>query len=325
MPTLAANHRVSSAKIPYNDLPELVRLCFENREADIGRFLRRHLSGISPDTFRALADELDGRRSASSSIDDDLMALLADGAARYVTRVEERGLTLPPHGTFQVALIIVGDCASGSLDQDFLRLLNSNNPRLTGWPVWLDSSGFSDPLSRPYVLDNGWEALIVSLGRDFGSEHIDFMRKIPNGRFYLRRGLQDDLARHDRAPVPLTTLDFGLTVLRTAESIAVGRSFANAMACDPETTTLEFAFKWTELRGRTLSSWANSSRYLSGERQAVQDVITVKVSVPLFSAPETIAEQTHSVVSQVFALFDGFEISISVVDDLVTRLLERRL
>lgn len=323
--TLVANNRVSSAKIPYSDLPELVRLCFENREADIGRFLRRHLSGVSPETFRALADELDGRRSTTPSIDDDLVAFLADGEARYLSRVQERGLALPPHGTFEVALIIVGDCTSGSLDQEFLRLLDSNNPRLTGWPVWLDSSGFSGSASRPYVLDDGWEALIVSLDRGLGSDHIDFMRKMPTGRFYLRRGLQDDLAHHDRAPEPLSTLDFGLTVLRTAEAIAVGRAFANAMTCDPETTTLEFAFKWTGLRGRTLSSWANSSRLLSVQRQAVQDVITSRVSVPLFSAPETVTEQTHAVVSRVFALFDGFEIGVTVVDDLVTRLLERRL
>jgi len=323
--TLAANNRVSSAKIPYSDLPELVRLCFENREADIGRFLRRHLSGVSPETFRSLADELDGRQSTSSSIDDDLIALLADGEARYLSRVTERGLTLPPHGTFEVALIISGEFASGTLDQQFLRLLDSNNPRLTGWPVWLDSSGFSDRTSQPYVLDDGWEALIVSLKQGFGSDHIDFMRKMPSGRFYLRRGLEDDLARHDRAPQLLTAFDFGLTVLRTAEAIAVGRAFAKAMRCNPETTTLEFAFRWTGLKGRTLSSWANSSRYLSVERKAVQDAITVRVSVPLFSAPETMTEQTYAVVSRVFALFDGFEIGVAVVDDLVTRLLERRL
>jgi hypothetical protein len=323
--TLAANNRVSSAKIPYSDLPELVGLCFDNREADIGRFLRRHLSGVASDTFRALADELDGRKSAGPSIDDDLASFLADGEARYVSQLKERGLILPPHGTFEVALIIVGDCASGTLDQEFLRLLDTNNPRLTGWPVWLDSSSFSDASSRPYVLDDGWEALIASLDRGLGSDHIDFMRKMPSGRFYLRRGLQDDLARHDRAPEPLKALDFALTVLRTAEAIAVGRAFANAMKCDPEMTTLEFAFRWTGLKGRTLSSWANPERYLSGERKAVQDEITVRLSVPLFSAPETVAAQTYSVVSRLFAIFEGVEISAAVVDDLVTRLLERRL
>lgn len=323
--TLTSNNRASSAKIPYNDIPEMMRLCFENREADIGRFLRRHLSGLSSHTFRALADELDGLKFPNPSIDDDLVTFLADGEERFLTRVKARGLTLPPHGTFEVALIIVGGSGSGTLDQEFLRLLDSNNPRLTGWPVWLDSSGFSDRSSRPYVLDDGWEALIASLDRGFGGDQIDFMRKMPSGRFYLRRGLQDDLARHDRAPMPLTTLDFGLTVLRTAEAMAVGRAFANAMNCDPETTTLEFAFRWTGLQGRTLSSWADTSRFLSVERRAVQNVITVRASVPLFSAPETVSEHTYSVVSRVFALFDGFEIADTVVDDLVTRLLERRL
>lgn len=323
--TLSSNNRVSSAKIPHGDLPELVRLCFENREADIGRFLRRHLSGLKPDTFRALADELDGQQSAGPSIDDELISLLADGEARFSGRVQERGLTLPPHGTFEVALILVGNCEHGSLDQEFIRRLDSNNPRLTGWPVWLDSSNFSDPSARPYVLDDGWEALIASLERDFGSDHIDYMRKVPTGRFYLRRGLQDDLTHSDRGPEPLTKLDFGLAILRTAEAIAVGRAFAQSMSCDPESTALEFAFRWEGLQGRTLSSWASPERHLSVERQAVQNIVTCRVSVPLLSAPETISEQTHDIVSRLFVLFDGFEISFSVVDEMVTRLLERRL
>ena len=40
---------------------------------------------------------------------------------------------------------------------------------------------------------------------------------------------------------------------------------------------------------------------------------------------EVADEQAYFVVSRVFALFGGFEISAAVVDDLVTRLLERRL
>jgi hypothetical protein len=37
---------VSSASAGWKDWPRLVEICFDNREADIGRFLRRHLSSI---------------------------------------------------------------------------------------------------------------------------------------------------------------------------------------------------------------------------------------------------------------------------------------
>ena len=48
--TLAANGIPSSALARPQDWPEIVELCFNNREADVGRFLRRQLAGhcISP-------------------------------------------------------------------------------------------------------------------------------------------------------------------------------------------------------------------------------------------------------------------------------------
>ncbi|KQI72444.1 hypothetical protein AN191_09795 [Loktanella sp. 5RATIMAR09] len=323
--TLQANNRVSSAKIPHRDLPELVRLCFENREADIGRFLRRHLSGLTPDTFRAMAGELGGRLDTSPSVDEDLMSFLSEGKTKFFNRVNETGVQLPSHGSFEVALNLVGRCNTGKLNREFLRLLDSSNPTLTGWPIWLDSSGFQDASSQPYVLDGGWEALILSLNDDWGGKHLDFMRKEPSGKFYLRRALEDDLTSSKRGPQPLTKLDFGISVLRVAEAIAVGRAFSHAMSCDPESTTLEFAFRWSGLKGRALSSWANPARYLSGTARAQQDSVTSRISVPLITAPETIVDQTHAVVSELFAVFEGYEMSRAVVDDLVTRLIERKL
>ena len=324
--TLQANNRVSSAKIPFSDLPELVSICFDNREADIGRFLRRHLSGLSPDVLRTFVKEIGGQATARPSVDEALVMLLDDGKARFSQAVLDRQVTLPPHGSFEVGLIMMGSHTSASItDRQFLGLLERSNPSLTGWPIWLDSSNFHEALDRPYVLDDGWEALIVSLESGWMSDYIDFMRKEPSGRFYLFRGLQDDLSNTERAPQPLTELDFGLAVLRTAEAIAVGREFATALGYNVDDTVLEFAFRWQGLKGRTLSAWANPSRHLSAKRRAMQDAITCRVSVPLISAPETTVEQTHAVVSRLFALFDGFELSIQVVDDLVMRLLERRL
>lgn len=151
------------------------------------------------------------------------------------------------------------------------------------------------------------------------------MRKDPNGLFYLRRGLQDDLSLSDRRPTPNSSMDFVLVILRVAEVIAVGRAFARALGCSEEDTMLEFAFRWRGLHGRTLTSWANPGRLLSEQRQSVQDTAVCRVTVPLITAPETTVEHTQVVVDQLFALFDGFQISTNVTKDLVTRLLERRL
>ena len=323
--TLQANHRVSSAKIPYGDWADMMRVCFDNREADIGSFVRRHLSGISPDLFRAFADGLTGRADTQPNVEEALVTLLDGGEASYHAAIQGRQLDLPAHGSCEVGLILSGEVPPHPNNREFLYSLDRSNPRLTGWPIWLDTFGFQDRLARPYVLNDGWEALVVSVeGNEFGN-HIDFMRKEPAGRFYLRRALQDDMSRNDRAPPPCTELDFGLAIVRTAEAIAVGRSFATSMGCDPESTILEFAFRWKGLRGRALSSWANSARHLSVTAHAVQDTITCRVSVPLISAPDTMVDQTNQVVTPLFALFGGFELSRSVVEGLVIKLLERRL
>ena len=36
----------------------IMEVCLDNREADIGRFVRRHLSGVAPDELRAAIQEL---------------------------------------------------------------------------------------------------------------------------------------------------------------------------------------------------------------------------------------------------------------------------
>ena len=117
-----------------------------------------------------------------------------------------------------------------------------------------------------------WEALIVILPAEW-SRHVDFMRLDPKGRFYLRRALQDDISGSNRAPKPLSALDFALPILRVAEAIAVGIAFAKAMGCAVETTLLAFAFQWTQLRGRELVSWARQERLIIPGRHAYQNEV----------------------------------------------------
>src|SRR5262249_34537235 len=44
--TLKAGDVVSSAEVQPGDWPELMQICMDNRGADIGRFVRRHLAGL---------------------------------------------------------------------------------------------------------------------------------------------------------------------------------------------------------------------------------------------------------------------------------------
>ena len=97
------------------------------------------------------------------------------------------------------------------------------------------------------------------------------------------------------------------------------------MGCDPEYTGLEFGFRWTRLRGRQLSSWAQPRRYISSGRQPYQDEVLSRVTIPLETPDNALAQYVVTVIRPLFEVFDGFEISNEVVEDLVQQLTERRL
>ncbi|MBD2412174.1 hypothetical protein FACHB389_07400 [Nostoc calcicola FACHB-389] len=321
--SLNSNNIVSSSEPRCNDWERVINLCFENREADIGRFLRRHLGGLTPSLLREFASTIAQAIQPEESIEDILRPYLQESVERFNSVVKERSLNLPEHGNWQVALIIIGEVPQHYANTQFLNLLAFNNPKYTGWPVWLDSRGFIDQ-DQPYVYNGTWEALLVSLSSGW-SRHIDFMRFDPKGKFYLRRALEDDMSVKNYAPTTMTALDFALPVIRTAEAIAVGIEFAKAMGCEPEKTQLAFAFKWTGLRERRLSSWANQERSIWLEGLAYQDEVLAFVNVPLETPRSALAQYVNQAVNPLFTIFNGFELSIDVIEDLTRRLIERRL
>lgn len=322
--SLRANNTPSTTRASWKDWPKIVEVCFDNREADIGRFLRRHLSGITPEALRELAATISESVQPKATTEDLLRGYLQKSGDRFQEVLTERPLALPEYGSWEVALLLLGEVPTHSANDQFLNLLGASNPSYTGWPPWLDSRGFTNQTAQPYVYNGGWEALIVSVGNK-QSNHIDFMRLDPHGKFYLRRALEDDISANTRAPEPLSALDFGLPIIRTAEAIAVGISFAKAMGCTPEKCHLAFAFRWSRLRGRELSAWVQPERYISPGRHAYQDDVTVYVDVPLDVPLSALGEFVHRAVQPLYAVFGGFDLGQVAVEDLTARLLERRL
>lgn len=322
--SLRSNNTPSTTIATWKDWSNILDVCFENREADIGRFLRRHVGGISPDIVLEFISAISKGLKPKQTTEELLEKCLQKGRERYWTITKERNLELPAHGTWEVALIFIGKIPPHSPDQKFLNLLDSCNPNYTGWPVWLDSRAFVDKSARPYVSEGSWEALIINNGSGWNNQ-IDFMRIDPLGHFYLLRGLEDDVSGSPNRPTAMTELDFALPVFRTTEAIAVGTAFAKAMGCDLESTNLAFAFKWTGLKGRILTSWANPRRYISSGRTAYQDDVLSFVFVPLETPLSAITEYVMQSVKPLFEVFNGFDLSKEVLEDMTRSLIERRL
>lgn len=333
--SLLQNNTPSTGKPRAGDWRRILDPLFENREADVGRFLRRNLDR---DQLRALsgsAAALAGEEGDGPTSRPELETLnvLSYGHERFQTQKRERNLTrLPRHGCWEVGVVLEGDATDGTPTEEFLNLLNASNPRYTGWPAWIDSRGFEneegepEPGPRPYTYDNGWEAFVYRSRGGTPGDRLDFWRAAPEGKFYLYRALRDDLVTGPTAPEPMEALDFGLVITRVAEAIAVPMAFAAAMGQTPEATTLHYTFRWSGLQGREIHSWADPGRFVSPgyicRQRAVDSSI---ISVSLDTLTSAIAPFVRSVTSGLFAAFSGFEPGPGVTEDLTERLLTRNL
>ncbi|KJC60485.1 hypothetical protein UP10_12795 [Bradyrhizobium sp. LTSPM299] len=316
--TLNANGRASTAVALPKDWRDLFDRCFENREADIGRFLRRHL-GSSADGLQPFGIK------PHVSLQAQTLAFLGEGNSHFLQAASARNLTGVAHemangAKFEVALIISPQKIGEMPTATFRQTLASANPNLTGWPMWLDSAGFRDETARPRVRDGTWQALIVSAQGGW-SDHLDFQLFDPNGRFYLLGNLQDD----GGGRAPGSVLDPIIAILRVAETIAVGLAFARALGWEPEDTTLAFAFRWSKLTGRKLESWANPGVYFSAYEKTATDTVTSYVEVPLDTPQSAIAPVVEAVVRQLFVQFGGYQLPSKAIEDWTRKLIERRL
>jgi hypothetical protein len=321
--TLNANGTPSTAAARPGDWADLGEICFENREADIGRFLRRYLGGTNLDALIArLAEASVAPVPTTSTL---RQRLLDTGEERFQAALARRQPTqnepdVGRLGSWSVALVIDPRRETALPDADFLNTIASSNPRYNGWPVWLDSRSFNDKSARPRVIDHAWQALIVSVSTGW-STHVDFMRLDPRGEFYLNRVLRDDLS--DKVE-PGTALDAILMMMAAAEVIAVGLALTRGLGWPPETTTLAFGFRWKGLSGRELASWATSLSYISPGRTAYDDSAQSYVEVPLDTAPSAIAPYVEKVLRDLFIIFDGFTMPSQSVEQWVQHAISRQ-
>lgn len=323
--TLLANGTPSSAKIKPGDYRDLLEICFENREADIGRFLRRHLGGRERDAvFDAL---FPSTPKVETGLKARCVALMIRGDQAFeeenaVRPVTQAALWMPnPPLTIRVALCL--DPARDGVEptQDFLRAFFSGNPNYTGWPVWLDTSRSGNPQSRPKVKGGAWQSFVLEL--EAHSPHSDFMLLDPRGDFYLRRVMQDDLRRPTAKKDP--RLDIKLMLYRVAEVFAVGLAVARACGWT-KSDVAGFGIRWIGLAGRSLGAWANPIEWdVSGSGTAHNPEAGSFTPVSLETPVAALAPYVAQAVAPLFSVFDGYVAPMPLIEDCVRRMVERRM
>jgi hypothetical protein len=321
--SLSSNNTVSSSEARRGDWERLIQMCFDNREADIGAFVRRHLTGVN---LGQLALLLSGSGDVTvQTVVDRAREMLSKGRKRFRAEAKKRQVEVPQVGFREVGVVIDGDAPEHRATDRLLQQLFVVQPRHTGWPAWVDCRRFSRATDQPYVYKGKWEAFLIELDEGpFIAPHIDFWLIDPRGRFYQSTAYEDDLRQPVRAPEPGTQLDFLLQISRVAEIISVALSFGRSMEFDSSKSSLAFAFHWSSRSGRHLTSWVEPMRSFGARRPARQSSIVTNVTVPLDTPRSAIATHVNLAVRDLFALFGGMEFDSQVINRIVEGTLQIR-
>ncbi len=322
--TLHSNGTISSAEARPRDWAELMERCFANREADIGRFIRRHLSGVNS---AALINLLGEQVSPPPSLRDRAEKLIDDGEAKYRDAIKNRELDADQEklvarsGFWSVGLVVDPPHPDALPDQNFASIIGASNPQLSGWPMWLDARFNGDLENRDKRKGNSLEYLIVMAS---WTNHIDFARLDPTGEFFLHRMYQDDgiLSRIE----PGTAIDPLVVIWRVAEAMAVGIAFAKGLGWAPQETRLGFAFRWHNLKDRHLTVWSKPFYFdhLGGGR-AEDDEVSSFVEFSLDTPSSALAQFVEELTRKLFIAFNGATIHRATIELAVKQLLERTI
>lgn len=305
------NGCVSSSKARREDWDRLIRLCMENREADLGYFFQRHL-GVKVDV-----DKVREGFSMPVPLHKTAMSLLDEGRQRF--QQVNKGNTLPNCGYVEISVIISGPRGvEFQADRNFLHAIDFHRVDQSGWPPFVHIHNPREPQWNPYVYEEGWEANIVAGAMGMKVSSIDFWRMEPEGRFYTIRALQDDMI--DERLEPLKWLDPILLIKRLDEVFATGLSFVEALEYELDRTEVAFAFRWSGLTGRHLSTWANPGYLIRGAHSCRQDVVSDTVLLPATTSNAALWQYVSTVARKLLRCFGGYD---SLGDEDIRRILGR--
>lgn len=309
--SMNANGTPSTTEAGPDDWRSLVERCFDNREADIGRFLRRHLGERGAEVERIFF--------SGESAQNPALSMLDAGRDKFEDLLRQRGRSLPDLGSWEVAACLAPPLSEQSPTMELLNQLNAANPRYTGMPLWVNSFGFHDQNSWPYVLEDGWQASI--------KPESAFWRIEPAGNFYLFTPLRDDTTDFQQSPIapaPGTTLELVLMVRDVTHALGVLLAFCRQLGADEE-AVLDVGFRWSGLRGRRLSVWHHPRRFFDDAAAiAAQNELTSTLRLPVDTAESALPGYVHSATSRLFAAFGGQSFPRESIEQMSSELLSRQ-
>ena len=310
--TLNANGRASTSPATPQDVPRLMELCVENREADIGAFMRRQLAGIDiTSTTDSLYQILQAAKAPTADEAVDLFR--KECGERFLSYTEQT--PIPNIGFREIAGIITGEFEPPELTQEYLWRIG-NTPDKSGWRPFacLTSFGKYAPTPRD---EDGIQSFVYEDGI---FQICEFSRIESSGRFYLIEGIEDDLQHNQQNSPTRQRLDFAFQTKRCSDTLVKILHFAKAFCGQNSDCNLTFVIRWTGLKGRRLIARDNSDPFYVSRGMATQDVFTVNLTIPVVTAVNALGLPIAKSVRRLFRLFTD-----DLDDNMIQKIAEERL
>ena len=307
--SLKANNRVSTTKInAQHDWDRLFETCMENREADIAKFIQKHL------TINQMQVIKNGLMSLNYSVEpspDVGINYLDAGYKVFAERI--KGQALDEHGYFEVAFTINDEHFQHiEIKKSMLEKLKACDSRPRGWPLWVILLNSSDEAKQPTKWKDRYDALIIDRYK------IDFWIISRDKWFYHYRAFQDDIngASNPYAQAArLNTIDYVWQTYLVADGIYTALSFAKALGVKVN-HHITLYFRWSKLKGRTISAWANPEYEVNNLSKSNEDNCEIKLNIPINTSKAGISSYAYEAIDGLFSLFGGEEIDKQLIEKL---------
>ena len=310
--SFSSSNYPASSIVQHGDWQEIFNKCFDNREADIGRFVRRHLTGLDMQSLQTLLGDLGSGATKVPTLEDEIKQLMDEGDKYFHEAVDD--LLEPNWGTFEIGAIIKGTKLETTASRKFLETLYYQNPRHTPIPFWLvlQPQDFKPKLNQGF-----WQATINTL-KDY--DVLDFWRASEEGKFYSQRPFFEDTQMSAKG----FRFDVFNAIDNVAEAIVCVQSFAKGLGYEPSSTSISFGFKWSGLSGRTLANFSKPNRAMLVKRTAIQKSFEASASVSLDVPSNALASHIRSITQPLLKLFDGLEFDLRTYEELLQELLSQK-
>lgn len=290
----------------------MVKKCHENRVAEIGEFLRRHLTD---ENVEVLARRIEPMRLPNT------LATFAHGSWQHLQHLLRGANPNDKVGWFEVTFQV--PCAPMNLvpNKRWLDALLRINPGLTGWPLFVNLWNAAEEGFKPRVVTQDiWDCQV------FAPDMKDYWRMDgKQGLFYATRTYWDDTSPD--SPAPGRILDFSYQIRNVAEAVFIAGVFANYL-CDDDTDSdgsISIYFRWTHLDKRRLSSWARPEQLLHDSHyNPAVNMAKAMIEIPMAMSSDEVRLFTHQAVNELFRCFDGWEAPQVIVIDIVSQLTQRK-